>query len=113
MEVTGVKPSSFQHVVLRQIRLLTLLSYLWHYNRYFAFSRDNRTHPTPNRREDLTSNISSHRERLYYGKMAAVSVMRMRKRSYPHKIALTSECKSFWGEPERVHAVNLEDECAV
>jgi len=34
VEVTGVKPSSFQHVVLRQNRLLLLLSYLWHYNRY-------------------------------------------------------------------------------
>ena len=43
----------FQHVVLRQSRLLSLLSYLWHYNRYFAFTRDNRTHPTPNRGEDV------------------------------------------------------------
>jgi len=28
----------------------------------------------------------------------------------------TSECKSLWGEPERVHrisAVNIEDECTV
>jgi len=40
-----VKPSSFQHVPLRQKRLLLLLSYFWHYNRYFAFTRDNRTHP--------------------------------------------------------------------
>ena len=53
MEVTRVKPSSFQHVVLRQNCLLLLLSYLWHYNRYFAFTRDNRTHPTPNCREDV------------------------------------------------------------
>jgi len=37
----------------RQKHLLSLLSYLWHYNRYFAFTRDNRTHPTPNRREDV------------------------------------------------------------
>jgi len=29
---------------------------------------------------------------------------------------ITSECKSLWGEPERVHrisAVNIEDECTV
>ena len=36
------------HVVLPQNPLLSLLSYLWHYNRYFAFTRDNRTHPTLN-----------------------------------------------------------------
>ena len=32
MEVTRVEPSSFQQVVLRQNRLLSLLGYLWHYN---------------------------------------------------------------------------------
>ena len=29
---------------------------------------------------------------------------------------ITSECKTLWGEPERVHrisAVNIEDECTV
>jgi len=29
---------------------------------------------------------------------------------------ITSECKSLWGEPERVHrisAVNIQDECTV
>jgi len=36
----------------------------------------------------LTSKISSHHERLHYGKMAAVSVMRMRTGSYAHIIAL-------------------------
>jgi len=45
VEVTSVKPSSFQHVVLWQNCLLSLLRYVWHYNRYFAFARDNRTHP--------------------------------------------------------------------
>jgi len=30
-----------------------VLSYLWHYNRYSAFTRVNRTHPTLNRREDV------------------------------------------------------------
>jgi len=34
------------------------------------------------------SNISSHHERLHYGKMAAVSVMRMCTGSYVHIIAL-------------------------
>ena len=55
MEVESgrVKPSSFQHVVLQQNNLLSLLSYLWHYNRNFAFTRDNRTHPTMNLREDV------------------------------------------------------------
>jgi len=31
-------------------------------------------------------------------------------------LVTTSECKSLWGEPERVHmisAVNIEDECTV
>ena len=31
-------------------------------------------------------------------------------------VMLTSECKSLWGEPERVHrisAVNIQDECTV
>jgi len=42
-EMMEVKPSSFQHIVLRQKHLLLLLSYLWHYNRYFAFTHDNRT----------------------------------------------------------------------
>jgi len=89
-KVTGVKPSSFKHVVLRQNCLLSLLSYLWHYNRHFAFTRDNRTHPTPNRREDVwrqklvvTINAFST-----YGKMAAVSVVRMRTGSYAYIIAL-------------------------
>ena len=53
LEVPVVKPSPFQHIVLRQIRLLSLLSYLWHYNRYFAFTDDNQTHLIPNRREDV------------------------------------------------------------
>jgi len=34
------------------------------------------------------SKISSHREHLQYGKMAAVSVMRMRTGSYAHIIPL-------------------------
>jgi len=45
VEVTRVKPSSFQHVPLRQKRLLSLLSYFWHYNRHFTFTCDNRKHP--------------------------------------------------------------------
>jgi len=34
------------------------------------------------------SKISSHHERLHYGKMAAVSVMHMHTGSYAHIIAL-------------------------
>ena len=89
-----VKPSSFQHVALRQNRLLSLLSYLWHYNRYFAFTRDNITHPTPNRREDVW------RQKLVAAMkaMAAVSVMRMRIGSSAHIIASVSRnlTSGFW-----------------
>jgi len=55
------------------------------HNRYFAFARDSRMHPTLNR---LTSKICSHHESLHYGKMAAVSVMHMRTGSYAHIIGL-------------------------
>ena len=70
-------------------RLLSLLSCLWHYNRYFTFTYDNRTYPTLNCREDVWhQKISSHHERLNYGKMAAVSVTHMCAGSYNHIIAL-------------------------
>ena len=49
----AVKPSSFQHVLLQHKRLLSLLSYLRHYNRHFAFTHGNSTHPTLNFREDI------------------------------------------------------------
>ena len=51
VEVTGVKPSSFQHVLLQQKHLLVVVDYLWHYNRYFAFTHCSSAHFTLNRRE--------------------------------------------------------------
>jgi len=44
---------SYQHVILWQKGLLSLLSYLWYYYRYFAFTHHSRTHHTPNCREDV------------------------------------------------------------
>ena len=87
MEVTRVKPASFQHILLQQKHLLSLLSYLWHYNRYFDFPHCNSTHSTLNpygRR--LMSKNSSYHEHLYYSKMAAVSVRHMHTGSYAHLI---------------------------
>ena len=49
-----------------------------------SFTHDNRTHHTPNRRED----VWRQKLALHYGKMAAVFIMRMRTRSYYHIIAL-------------------------
>ena len=67
--------SLFQHILLQQKHLLLLLSYLWHYNRYFTFTHGNSTHPTLNPYgKHLTSENSSHHEHLHYGKMAAVSI---------------------------------------
>jgi len=75
VEVTGVKPASLQQILLQQKHLLLLLSYLWHNNRYFAFTHGNSTHPTLNLYgRHLTSDNSSRHEHLHYGKMAAVSI---------------------------------------
>ena len=79
VEVPEVKPSSFQHVPLQQKCLLLLLHYLWHYNRYFAF-----THSTV----EKTSKHSCHHECLHYGKMEAVSIRCMRTGSHAHLIVL-------------------------
>ena len=63
--------------------LQSLLSYLWHYNRYFAFTHGNSTHPTQNHREDIwhqklvaTMNTFTMGNR----KMTAVSVSRLHTR---------------------------------
>jgi len=52
-EVIGIKPSPFQHILLQQKHLLLLISYLWHYNRYFTLTHSKSTHPTLNCREDV------------------------------------------------------------
>ena len=57
VEVSRVKPTSFQHVLLQHKRLLLLFRYLWQYNRYFVFTHDSRTHPTLNCREDVQRQI--------------------------------------------------------
>jgi len=84
VEFKGVKPSSFQHIVFRQKYLLLLLSYLWHYNRYFAFTHDNRAHPILNAKDvwhqKLVATINS--------KMEAVFMMCIHTGSYAHLITL-------------------------
>ena len=55
------------HTSPQNAPILSLLSCLWHYNRCFAFTHGNSTHPTPtpNGREDVCRHkISSHNECL-------------------------------------------------
>jgi len=75
VEVTIVKPASFQHVVLGQKHLC----------RYSAISGTitgtllllTITEHILHRTVEKTFDVSSFHERLYYGKIAAVSVMHM------------------------------------
>jgi len=41
------------HCASTKAPTVTTQLYLWHYNRYFTFAYNNRTHPTPNCREDI------------------------------------------------------------
>jgi len=75
--------------------LLSLLSYLWHYNRYFLSLAI--TEHTLHRTLEKTFDVKiSHHERLHYGKMVAVSVMCMRTGSYTHILYILSlQCPSL------------------
>jgi len=50
VEVTGLKPSPFQNILLQIKLLLSIVSYIWHYNTHFTFTHGKTKHPTPNSR---------------------------------------------------------------